>query len=63
MNYKSQESAIKLCNDYFWIASEGKYKATHGKERLGMLVHVCKVSATEYDPSSNSIFSKILNPK
>ena len=63
MHYKSQESAIKLCNDYFWIASEGKYKAIHGKERLGMLVHVCKVSATEYDPSSNSIFSKILNPK
>ena len=36
--HKAREAVIKLFNDYCLIASEAKYKATHGKERLSELL-------------------------
>ena len=37
------KAVIKLFNDYSSIASEAKYKETHGKGRSSMLARIAKV--------------------
>ena len=63
--YESREAVIKLINDYFSIASEGKYKTIHGKGISSMSAQVARGRVVKFSDRKGSDHAnlKILTPK
>ena len=63
--YESRQAVIKLINDYFSIASEGKYKTIHGKGISSMSAQVARGRVAKVSDRKDFDHAnlKILTPK